>query len=426
MCLISVLVTVVAGIQVVPKNTFEILKCNFHTHTTYSDGHYTPTQVVNIYSNEGYDVLAITDHNTIAGFSEAYLEGQKLGMTVICGEEVSCLWSDGDNKHVVSLFNNEQIGMKWTDTPVETIFDAVHEVGGIGIVAHPWIAAGQWVPYRNASYIDGWEATSSPEDWVYTSGLIYLLNHDFHDLAPLSKYWTYILAENNTVEGVKDALLAKRIVTYCDGKLVGSPYALSLYIQNEGLTSITATLPTSSPESTLAVSVVGMGTVNKSPDLGAYDVGSVVTLTAVPAAGWTFSGWGGDLTGSVNPANIIMDGEKAVTAIFAATSALPSTSLHVQVYDMEISGSFQVLINGNMIFSNPTDLAKNDVWTALNFDITSYIISGSNIVSLINPTSGYTRVSNVMVTVGPDTVINDPTDKQLKLGDTQQYTFNIQ
>jgi uncharacterized repeat protein (TIGR02543 family) len=42
-------------------------------------------------------------------------------------------------------------------------------------------------------------------------------------------------------------------------------------------------------------------------------------LTAVPAAGWTFSNWSGDLTGSTNPDTIIMDGNKTVTATFTET-----------------------------------------------------------------------------------------------------------
>jgi len=42
----------------------------------------------------------------------------------------------------------------------------------------------------------------------------------------------------------------------------------------------------------------------------------VVSLTATPVVGWSFSGWSGDLTGSVNPASVTMDGNKVVTATF--------------------------------------------------------------------------------------------------------------
>jgi len=41
-----------------------------------------------------------------------------------------------------------------------------------------------------------------------------------------------------------------------------------------------------------------------------------VTLTATAAAGWHFDRWEGALVGSTNPATLLMDGNKAVTAVF--------------------------------------------------------------------------------------------------------------
>ena len=67
---------------------------------------------------------------------------------------------------------------------------------------------------------------------------------------------------------------------------------------------------------TLTVNVVGSGSVTKIPDQVQYGSGAVVQLTAVPVAGWVFSGWSGDLTGSTNPASITMNGNKTVTATF--------------------------------------------------------------------------------------------------------------
>jgi len=45
--------------------------------------------------------------------------------------------------------------------------------------------------------------------------------------------------------------------------------------------------------------------------------GAVVELEAIPAAGWEFDHWGGNLTGSTNPDNITMNDNKTVTANFA-------------------------------------------------------------------------------------------------------------
>ena len=68
---------------------------------------------------------------------------------------------------------------------------------------------------------------------------------------------------------------------------------------------------------TLDVNVVGSGTVTKNPDRPIYSEGTSVTLTAVDDSD-TFSEWSGDLTGNTNPTNIVMDGNKSVTATFVA------------------------------------------------------------------------------------------------------------
>jgi subtilisin family serine protease len=66
----------------------------------------------------------------------------------------------------------------------------------------------------------------------------------------------------------------------------------------------------------LTVNTMGSGSVTKNPDQANYFSGTVVTLTAVPDTGWTFSGWSVDLTGSANPETITMDGNKIVNATF--------------------------------------------------------------------------------------------------------------
>lgn len=67
---------------------------------------------------------------------------------------------------------------------------------------------------------------------------------------------------------------------------------------------------------TLTITYQGTGSVIRNPDRAAYDEGDNVQLTAIPATGWEFSHWSGDLSGSDNPATILMDSNKAVTATF--------------------------------------------------------------------------------------------------------------
>jgi uncharacterized repeat protein (TIGR02543 family) len=68
---------------------------------------------------------------------------------------------------------------------------------------------------------------------------------------------------------------------------------------------------------TLSVSAGPNGSVTKTPDKATYAHGELVTLQATAAPGYLFTGWSGDLTGSANPASLIMDGDKNVTASFA-------------------------------------------------------------------------------------------------------------
>ena len=67
---------------------------------------------------------------------------------------------------------------------------------------------------------------------------------------------------------------------------------------------------------TLTVNTEGSGAVELDPVGGSYLSGTVVTLTADADPGWTFSGWSGDLSGSINPETITKDSNKNVTATF--------------------------------------------------------------------------------------------------------------
>ncbi len=73
------------------------------------------------------------------------------------------------------------------------------------------------------------------------------------------------------------------------------------------------------PEDTdrkLNIITTGNGTVNRSPQKDNYACDEVVQLTAVPEAGYKFSSWGGDLSGTQNPASLTMNGTKNVVANF--------------------------------------------------------------------------------------------------------------
>jgi uncharacterized repeat protein (TIGR02543 family) len=88
-----------------------------------------------------------------------------------------------------------------------------------------------------------------------------------------------------------------------------------------GNKTVTAGFTADTSSFSLMVSVTGFGTVAKSPDQSSYLLGTVVTLTASPTTGYTFTGWSGDLTGTTNPTTITVNANKTVTAIFTAVSS---------------------------------------------------------------------------------------------------------
>jgi uncharacterized repeat protein (TIGR02543 family) len=95
----------------------------------------------------------------------------------------------------------------------------------------------------------------------------------------------------------------------------------------------------------LTVNTSGSGNVTLNPPGGVYNSGTVVTLTANPAAGFQFTGWSGALSGSTNPAAITMDANKTATANF-----IPSNSVvHEETRSGAAANSTSVKTSANLI-----------------------------------------------------------------------------
>ncbi len=84
---------------------FLLMRClkllDLHTHTTASDGLYTPTELVLMAKEVGLTTIAITDHDTTDGVEEAVKCGEKCGVRVISGVEISV--SDNKEMHIIGL-----------------------------------------------------------------------------------------------------------------------------------------------------------------------------------------------------------------------------------------------------------------------------------------------------------------------------------
>lgn len=69
---------------------------DLHVHTTASDGQYTPSQIIEKASDKNIGVIAITDHDTIAGIDEGAAAARKQGITFVPGTELNINFPTGE------------------------------------------------------------------------------------------------------------------------------------------------------------------------------------------------------------------------------------------------------------------------------------------------------------------------------------------
>ena len=82
----------------------KIVLIDFHTHTTASDGALQPSEMIERALARNIELLAITDHDTVAGYqaAAAYYTHKSSSMRLLSGVEFSCRWS-GTTIHVLGL-----------------------------------------------------------------------------------------------------------------------------------------------------------------------------------------------------------------------------------------------------------------------------------------------------------------------------------
>jgi predicted metal-dependent phosphoesterase TrpH len=81
-------------------------RVDLHLHTTWSDGLYTPAQLVELARRSGLAAIAITDHDTVAGIAEARAAAPA-GPEIVPGVEITCLWR-GRGLHLLGYFFREE------------------------------------------------------------------------------------------------------------------------------------------------------------------------------------------------------------------------------------------------------------------------------------------------------------------------------
>src|SRR5260370_38673370 len=81
---------------------------DLHTHSTASDGTYTPTELIRAAVNAGLVGLALTDHDTGNGLLEAQAEAKRLGLRFVPGIEISADYPAPGALHILGHFIDPQ------------------------------------------------------------------------------------------------------------------------------------------------------------------------------------------------------------------------------------------------------------------------------------------------------------------------------
>jgi predicted metal-dependent phosphoesterase TrpH len=78
------------------------VRADLHAHSTVSDGMLAPAVLVERAAEQGVELLALTDHDEIAGLAAARDASERVGLRFVPGVEVSVTWG-GKTVHIVGL-----------------------------------------------------------------------------------------------------------------------------------------------------------------------------------------------------------------------------------------------------------------------------------------------------------------------------------
>lgn len=76
---------------------------DLHTHSSYSDGSFSPGQLVQLAKDKGLRAIALTDHDTVAGLEEALAAGKELEVELVPGVEISAQYPPG-TMHILGYY----------------------------------------------------------------------------------------------------------------------------------------------------------------------------------------------------------------------------------------------------------------------------------------------------------------------------------
>jgi 3',5'-nucleoside bisphosphate phosphatase len=82
----------------------DLWSVDLHSHTLFSDGSLTPTELVQLARTKGVRALSVTDHDHTGGLDEALAVGETLGVEIIPGIELSLSYAEFEDIHLLAYY----------------------------------------------------------------------------------------------------------------------------------------------------------------------------------------------------------------------------------------------------------------------------------------------------------------------------------
>jgi predicted metal-dependent phosphoesterase TrpH len=218
----------------------QMLLCDFHIHSNYSDGKLSVPEIIDFYGEHGFDCICLTDHladpsrllGKLAELANCTLGQEQVGeyfaviererrrawrrykMLVLTGIEFN---KDGYTRktsaHLLGVDLKKPID---PSLGIPKIIEAIHEQGGLAIASHPHIMKSEWG--KNTLYLwenqdiyapllDAWEIANRDNIFndIGLKRLPFIANSDFHKPKHIYSWKTLIHCEKDP-EAIKDCI----------------------------------------------------------------------------------------------------------------------------------------------------------------------------------------------------------------------------
>jgi predicted metal-dependent phosphoesterase TrpH len=222
------------------------LLCDFHIHTTFSDGEMKLKEVIDLYGVNGFDVIAITDHvfdtqcphsldmikkgASISNFDK-YFEAvkevssyarEKYDLLILPGIEVT---NNKKGFHILGLDIKKTIN---ANLSAREVIEEIHRQEGLAIACHPYYKISElqdrqkiekttlylWENReRYLDLIDAWEIANQDDLFsvVGLSKLPFLANSDLHEKKHIYSWKTQVFASKKNPSSIKKAIKEQRV-----------------------------------------------------------------------------------------------------------------------------------------------------------------------------------------------------------------------